>query len=436
METGSSRELARFFYSMIFRKMKITSLCLLNQSLYICLITPENKTILENFVYTLDWVIYVLFTFSVIYLFIFSVASLLRKPQKPSVAKEYRRIAILIAAYREDNVIQDTVKACLAQEYPHEKFDIVVISDHMTAETNAVLKTYPIKLLQVDFEKSTNTKSLKAALSYLEQDHYNIALILDADNYVKTTYLADINDAFAQSGVEVVQTHRVAKNLNTDMAYLDGISEEINNSIFRMGHINLGMSAALIGSGMAFHYPIFYAAMMDNQSLGGFDRVLEMKLLYNRVFFHYLPDTYVYDEKIQKSESFFLQRRRWLSAQYYSLFEFARKLPIAILQRKWDFCDKLYQQASFSRILLLGLIFVFAIFLSFATPALAYKWWITFGVLLMALALAIPRRLWTVRMIKAIMLVPYSFILMFANLFYIKSANKKFIHTTHGVDNK
>ena len=90
----------------------------------------------------------------------------------------------------------------------------------MTAETNAVLKTYPIKLLQVDFQKSTNTKSLKAALSYLEQDHYDIALILDADNYVKTTYLADINDAFAQSGVEVVQTHRVAKNLNTDMVFL------------------------------------------------------------------------------------------------------------------------------------------------------------------------------------------------------------------------
>ena len=58
---------------------------------------------------------------------------------------------------------------------------------------------------------------------------------------------------------------------------------EINNSIFRLGHVNLGMSAALIGSGMAFEYPLFYDAMMDNTSVGGFDRVLEMKLLYKGI---------------------------------------------------------------------------------------------------------------------------------------------------------
>lgn len=69
------------------------------------------------------------------------------------------------------------------------------------------------------------------------------------------------------------------------MAYLDAISEEINNSIFRLGHVNLGMSAALIGSGMAFEYSLFYKAMMSNTSVGGFDRVLEMKLLYHRIFF-------------------------------------------------------------------------------------------------------------------------------------------------------
>ena len=102
----------------------------------------------------------------------------------------------------------------------------------------------------------------------------------------------------------------MAKNLNTGMAYLDAISEEINNSIFRLGHVNLGMSAALIGSGMAFEYPLFYDAMMDNTSVGGFDRVLEMKLLYKGIHIHYLLDTIVRDEKIQKANSFYKQRRR------------------------------------------------------------------------------------------------------------------------------
>ena len=289
------------------------------------------------------------------YLLVYSLASLRRgKPLASVPARACKRFAVLIAAYREDAVILSTVHACLAQDYPDDKYDVTVISDHMRPETNAALSSLPIKLLQVDFEKSTNTKSLKAALEYLDKAAYDVALIIDADNIIAPSYLSEVNDAFAVPGVRVVQTHRVAKNLNTDMAYLDAVSEEINNSIFRSGHANLGMSAALIGSGMAFDYPLFYDAMMSNTSVGGFDRVLEMKLLYEGVHFHYLPDTFVKDEKIQQANNFYQQRRRWLSAQYYSFFEFAGRLLPAIRDGKWDFCDKLYQQISFSRVLLLG----------------------------------------------------------------------------------
>ncbi len=317
---------------------------------------------MEQILLILDWVLYVLFAINILYLLVYSMASLRRRPVKPTPAKEHKRIALLIAAYREDAVILDTVQACLVQDYPSDRYDVVVISDHMQPSTNEKLRALPIKLLQVDFEKSTNTKSLKAALEYLGKDSYDIALIIDADNIINSSYLVELNNAFADSKVQVVQTHRVAKNLNTNMAYLDAISEEINNSIFRLGHVNLGMSAALIGSGMAFEYSLFYKAMMSNTSVGGFDRVLEMKLLYHRIFFHYLPDTYVLDEKIQKTRNFYQQRRRWLSAQYYSFGEFVNHLFPAIRDRKWDFCDKLFQQAALSRVLLLGFTFIFSVF--------------------------------------------------------------------------
>ena len=389
---------------------------------------------MEQILLILDWILYVLFAINILYLLVYSLASLRRRPAKMAPAEEHKRIALLIAAYREDAVIMDTVQACLVQDYPSDRYDVVVISDHMQPSTNEKLRALPIKLLQVDFEKSTNTKSLKAALEYLGKDSYDIALIIDADNIINSSYLVELNSAFAYPKVQVVQTHRVAKNLNTNMAYLDAISEEINNSIFRLGHVNLGMSAALIGSGMAFEYSLFYKAMMSNTSVGGFDRVLEMKLLYHRIFFHYLPDTYVLDEKIQKTKNFYQQRRRWLSAQCYSFGEFVNHLFPAIRDRKWDFCDKLFQQASFSRVLLLGFTFIFSVCFSIWFPALAYKWWVIFGVLLLALAVAIPRRFWKWRLVKAICFVPYSFLLMFINLFRLKEANKKFIHTAHGIE--
>lgn len=390
---------------------------------------------MEHILHILDWFLYILFAVNVLYLLVYSLASLrCSKPFASAPAKNRKRFAILIAAYREDAVILPTVRACLAQDYPDDKYDVVVISDHMQPRTNAALSSLPIKLLQVDFEKSTNTKSLKAALEYLDKDNYDIALVIDADNIIAPSYLSEVNNAFAVAGVRVVQTHRVAKNLNTDMAYLDAVSEEINNSIFRLGHANLGMSAALIGSGMAFEYPLFYDAMMSNTSVGGFDRVLEMKLLYKGIHFHYLPDTLVKDEKIQKANNFYQQRRRWLSAQYYSFFEFANHLLPAIRDGKWDFCDKLYQQISFSRVLLLGFVFIIALAYSLCAPSLACKWWGIFILLLLALALAIPRRYWHWRLLRAVCWVPCSFLLMLLNLFRLKEANKRFIHTAHGVD--
>lgn len=361
------------------------------------------------------------------------MATLKGMPPKPAPTDKRKRYLILIAAYREDAVIRETVKSCLNQDYPSDMFDVLVISDHMTKTTNDALRAMPIKLLQVDFEKSTNTKSLKAALEYVGKDApYDVVMIIDADNIVNDKYLSEVNDAFANPEVKVLQTHRVAKNLNTNTAYLDAVSEEMNNSIFRLGHVNLGMPTALIGSGMAFEFGLFYDAMMTNTSVGGFDRVLEMKLLYEGHFFHYLPRTKVLDEKIQKMDGFYNQRRRWLSAQYYSFAEFVNQLPSAIKEKKWGFIDKLYQQAAFSRVLLLGFIAIFTLITTIFCSAISLKWWIILFVLLLSLGVAIPRRYWGWRLVRSMLLVPYSFVLMFINLFRLKEANKRFIHTEHG----
>lgn len=155
------------------------------------------------------------------YLLVCSLASLCRyKPFVTAPARTSKRFAVFIAAYREDAVILPTVHACLAQDYPDDRYDVVVISDHMQPETNAVLSSLPIKLLQVDFEKSTNTKSLQAALGYLDKAAYDIALVIDADNIIAPSYLSELNDAFSVSGVRVVQTHRCGQ----ESEYRYGIS--------------------------------------------------------------------------------------------------------------------------------------------------------------------------------------------------------------------
>ena len=69
----------------------------------------------------------------------------------PPPAKEHKRFAILIPAYREDAVIHECVHSCLEQDYPAACFDTVVISDRMQPETNASLAVLPIRLVEVTF---------------------------------------------------------------------------------------------------------------------------------------------------------------------------------------------------------------------------------------------------------------------------------------------
>lgn len=388
---------------------------------------------MEQVLLILDWILYVLFAINVLYLLVYSLASLKRDLPVPPSTTMYKRFAILIPAYREDAVIHECVRSCLDQDYPADCFDVVVISDHMQPETNVSLSALSIRLVEVHFEHSTKSKALNAAMAAIG-DNYDVALILDADNVIPYNYLKDVNDLYACSGVEIVQTHRVAKNLNSDMALLDAMSEEINNTIFRLGHAKLGLSAALIGSGMAFRYDLFRDTMTKIKAVGGFDRELELTLLYQGKYFHYLPETFVFDEKVQNTNDFSRQRRRWLSAQWHYCIVFARYIFKAVATRNWDFCDKMFQQLSIPRLLLLGFTFFLAFICSFYNFVWSIKWWGIFFLLVVALLVAVPHRFCTSRLAAALQALPYTFLLMAANIFKLRGANKKFIHTTHGVE--
>nr|WP_129733748.1 glycosyltransferase [Parabacteroides goldsteinii] len=380
----------------------------------------------------LEIILFVVAVLNVVYLLIFSIASHLHLERNGSLSSVTKRIAILIPAYKEDRVIMECVASCMNQNYPTDKYDIVVISDRMKEGTDQILSSLPIELVNVHFENSTKAKALNFAMDQIG-DLYDIAVVLDADNVIYADFLQNINNFFSTPGVRIVQAHRKAKNLNTNLSVLDAVSEEINNSIFRLGHATMGLSAALIGSGMAFNYTLFKEIMLSINAVGGFDRALELSLIKEGEKIYYLQDVDVLDEKVQSHANFSDQRRRWLSAQLHYLVEFIADVPNAIKKGNWDFCDKIFQQMSIPRIILLGVIFIISLVFSFIKWTIALKWWILFLILVLALSLAIPRTLLNKRLFVALFELPYSFLLMFCNLFRLKGANKKFIHTSHGV---
>ena len=80
----------------------------------------------EYIIYIIDWVLFIITTGTVIYLGVFTIASLFRKSSDIPKAKTNRRFIILIPSYKQDEVIEQTVVAILAQSYPQRMFDVIV----------------------------------------------------------------------------------------------------------------------------------------------------------------------------------------------------------------------------------------------------------------------------------------------------------------------
>nr|WP_320120006.1 glycosyltransferase family 2 protein [uncultured Marinifilum sp.] len=390
--------------------------------------------------HVLEYILYIYLGVAAVYILIFALASVFKYKPKRATNSKQRKTAVLIPGYKEDAVIVEVAKQALLQTYEQENYDVVVIADTFKAETIKQLKALPIKLIEVSFNKSTKSKALNKAMDILGDD-YEIACILDADNIMEHDVLERINEAF-ENGYKVVQGHRAAKNVNSSFAILDAVSEELNNNIFRKGHRVLGLSSALIGSGMAFDYAFFKNIMKQVNAVGGFDKELELRLLKDKQKIEYLPDAIIYDEKIQKSDAFANQRKRWLSAQFVYFRRYALPgLFHLLFKGNIDFFDKVYQMISPPRILLLGLVGLISlvywmIFLLIPdTLQLAlnqYDWSIVLGVVILAFTLGIPRKFYNKETLKAIFSLPKAFFIMFISLFKLKGANKKFIHTQHG----
>lgn len=379
----------------------------------------------------IDILLFVIVLGTVLYLLVFAVAAMIGTPSKCSPATKYYRFLVLIPAYKEDAVIESTIRSFLRQTYPSSQYDTIVIADHCQSETIERLKQYPITVLTPDFEESLKAKSLNYAIEYIAPRKYDIVVILDADNTVDSHFLHVINNYY-ESGCQAIQVHRVAKNRNTETALLDAIFEEINNSIFRTGHVRLGFSSALVGSGMAFDFEWFRQHVGQLLSAGE-DKELEAILMKERIFVDFVDDLYVYDEKTQKEKVFHRQRRRWMAAQFHSLFSNLPKLFPAIVQRNYDLADKIIQWMLLPRIAMIGIILIMSVVMLFIDWTSAIKWWCLFIVVLGIFAMCIPDNLVNDDFDKAIKRAPLMAIKMVVNVFRLRGLKNKFLHTEHTI---
>ena len=384
-----------------------------------------------SYIHILDLLLWAFMTISVAYITFYALVSLFSRKGIKTVdvlESPESTFLVLFPAYSEDRVIVGSVKKFLLQNYPQDKYHVAVISDHQQESTERLLSDLPVTLLRPVFEKSSKAKALQYAISEV-YGQYDYVVVLDADNIVETDFLHRLN-ILLKEGYKAVQCHRCAKNSDSSVSVLDGVSEEINNTLFRKAHNLIGLSSALIGSGMCFDYS-WFSSHVTKLTTAGEDRELEVFLLHEGIYIKYADNILVFDEKVSSADNFQRQRQRWMSAQVNCFLSMLRHLPEAFVRLNVNYVDKTVQQMLIPRSMLLLFLLFMSLVMSAAAPWWSIKWWSLLVLTGLSLFLAIPARLRTKSVFSKVGTLLRLSIKMARNVRHIDHKNEDFIHTDH-----
>ncbi|MEG1463853.1 MAG: glycosyltransferase [Mucinivorans sp.] len=359
----------------------------------------------------LDSILYVFYLIAVGYLLIFAIGANIKKNRHYMVAKKNYRYAVLFYVDNKENRVVQSVRSFLEQDYPAYRVMVVSNVDH--AQVNEQLSRLPIDVLMADVAHYNKAQAVRYAISVIDDQEYDVVVLMDSDSEVDTGFLGAINDAYYQGGM-VIQTHRATRNLDSDIAIFGAVSEEINNSIFRRGHVSFGFSSALIGSGMAFKLS-WIKKNIEGITNADFVKQLEYRLLEESIFVDYLNDVHVYCEQISRADQYYKERSEWQTNKKQGFRFLFGRFFVALTRGNYDLADKTFQWMMPSRMILVGTMLIIAVGLLFLAWGMALKWWLLLLGLVVAFSIALPDYLIDARFVKALRGAPILFVLTVFN---------------------
>lgn len=143
------------------------------------------------------------------------------KPKKYPPAKTQHKFGIIIPARNEEEVIGDTVRKLLQQNYPRELYDIFVVAHNCTDKTAERAREAGAVVFECN-DDDPKHKRVSYALQYgfrkilEEYDNYEAFIRFDADNLMNDDFIARMNDAF-DAGVKIAKCFENSKNIDQNV---------------------------------------------------------------------------------------------------------------------------------------------------------------------------------------------------------------------------
>ncbi len=353
-----------------------------------------------------------------------SSAKLLERRYPRQTDKEFD-FAAIITAHQDVKLIPPLVDSFLKQDY--KNFTVYVIADDCDI-SSLQYHDERIKIIKPEIAFHAKIKSIHFAVKSFVRKH-DALIIFDSDNLVHPKYLSTLNNYF-QRGFRAVQTHMLSKNIDSTYAKLDSVGHIYHTFLERQIKMDLGLTSAILGLGIAIDLNLYNEIMYTNQ-LGGFDKKLQVQLAKKLPTIAFAQDAIVYDEKVDDGEALEKQRTRWIFT-YFTYFADSFKLfADGIIKFHPGRLLLGFNMLRPPLFLTLALALSMTIISFFVKPVIGFAWLIIIFLFAINFILIITTQSKQEGMVKALIHTPKMILRQSASLLKIKKANKNFLKTEH-----
>jgi cellulose synthase/poly-beta-1,6-N-acetylglucosamine synthase-like glycosyltransferase len=335
--------------------------------------------------------------------------------------------AIIVTAYEQTHTLKAVVDSILLLRYTN--YMIYIVADKCDIST-LHFDDERVVVLRPEETLASNTRSHFYAINRFVRPHTYLTIV-DSDNLVHPDYLIELDKCF-NADYTAVQGLREAKNLDTTYACLDAARDIYYHFYDGAVLFNVGSSATLSGSGMAFTTALYKDSLEHLDVTGaGFDKVLQAQIIGDNKRIAFNGKAIVYDEKTSHSDQLVNQRARWIN----TWFKYSKLGNKIILKGLFNFSRN---QIIFGWILLrpplfifllMGLLCLFAnLFISITAAAV---WFICFILFVIGFVLALKASHTDRRIYASLKNIPIFMYYQLVSLYNSRRANKRSVATQH-----
>ncbi len=187
-------------------------------------------------------------------------------------SNELKNFSVIVAARNEERTIKNCITSILRQNYPLDKFEIIVVNDRSTDTTKNIIeelqkKNSTLQLINIETEISGMPAKKFALSRAIAQSKFDFLVFTDADCAVGKNWLNEFSKHFTEE-VGVVAGYS-PNNVSDIKNYFGKIFlhyEEFKNSLFAAAGIGLNNAFMCTGRNFAYKKKLY-------QQVGGFEKI-------------------------------------------------------------------------------------------------------------------------------------------------------------------